>query len=183
MHPPPVSPVWLRQAQALDQALLLKINGLDHPALGWLMRGLTKLGDTSSWFVIGVALLVAGGTVHQLGQRLAVAALSGALLAQILKRFAMRSRPSHTNPSVRVRCRVPACSSFPSGHTLTAFSIAMALGGLDSWVGVTATILAAGIGTSRVFLGAHYPADVTAGAVLGSVWGAIIAVVWGPMPL
>ena len=69
---------WLRQIQALDLALLTKLNKLDHPVLDRVMSALTVLGNTSSWVVAGFGLLMMGGTFTLLGQRLAVAALSGA---------------------------------------------------------------------------------------------------------
>jgi membrane-associated phospholipid phosphatase len=46
---------------------------------------------------------------------------------------------------------------------------------LDEWAErwlatVTAFLLAAGIGYSRIYLGAHFPSDVLAGYMCGSVW-------------
>ena len=174
---------WTRQVEAVDLALLTRFNRIEHPVLHRLMIGFTKLGDTSSWVILGVTLLVMGGSASLFGQRLAVSALSAAAIAQVLKRIAKRTRPSHAHPTVRERCVVPACSSFPSGHTLTAFAVAMAMGGLDSWTGSVGLLFAMGVGCSRVYLGAHYPGDVTVGAILGSVWGTALLFLGGPVQL
>lgn len=40
------------------------------------------------------------------------------------------------------------------------------------WIG--AVILVAGIGLSRIYLGVHYPTDVIAGYIAGSVWVSIL---------
>ena len=85
---------WTRQVEAVDLALLTRFNRIEHPVLHRLMIGFTKLGDTSSWVILGVTLLVMGGSASLFGQRLAVSALSAAAIAQVLKRIAKRTRPS-----------------------------------------------------------------------------------------
>lgn len=61
--------------------------------------------------------------------------------------------------------------SFPSGHTITAFSVATVIarqyGRHHRWVPYVAYGTAALIGFSRLSLGAHFTADVFAGAALG----------------
>jgi membrane-associated phospholipid phosphatase len=62
--------------------------------------------------------------------------------------------------------------SFPSAHATTSFAAARAFGGL---VPASALYGAAGVfALSRPYLGVHYPSDVLAGALLGSV----IAELW-----
>jgi membrane-associated phospholipid phosphatase len=60
--------------------------------------------------------------------------------------------------------------SFPSGHTIAAFSIATIFANRyrrHRWVPFVAYGLAAAVGFSRVSLQAHFPSDVLAGAVFG----------------
>lgn len=57
--------------------------------------------------------------------------------------------------------------SFPSGHATVAFALATVLGLLAPRWFWPALVLAAAVGVSRVGLGAHYPSDVIAGAIMG----------------
>jgi undecaprenyl-diphosphatase len=59
--------------------------------------------------------------------------------------------------------------SFPSGHTSSSFSAVTALSrAYPKWYVIAPSFLwAASVGYSRMYLGVHYPTDVTAGAVLG----------------
>jgi membrane-associated phospholipid phosphatase len=66
--------------------------------------------------------------------------------------------------------------SFPSGHTVTAFSAAVVIVYLTKnkkW-GILLLIVAAAIGYSRMYLSQHFFEDVTAGSVIGVV----ITVCW-----
>jgi membrane-associated phospholipid phosphatase len=61
-------------------------------------------------------------------------------------------------------------ASFPSGHTITAFSVATVIArryGRHRWVPFVAYGLAGVVGFSRVTNQAHFPSDVFAGAALG----------------
>ena len=64
--------------------------------------------------------------------------------------------------------------AFPSGHTCLAFSTAAALGMIFPRGRVPFYLIATCVGVERVLEGAHYPSDVTAGAVLG-VLSAVLA--------
>ena len=58
-------------------------------------------------------------------------------------------------------------SSFPSGHTVTAFSLAAAVSILFPRLGIPAFIVAVSIGISRILITSHYLSDVIAGAGIG----------------
>jgi len=61
-------------------------------------------------------------------------------------------------------------ASFPSGHTIVAFSIATVVARrypAHRWLPLIAYGLAGAVGFSRLSLSAHFAADVFAGAALG----------------
>ena len=58
-------------------------------------------------------------------------------------------------------------NSFPSGHTVTAFSLAAAVSILFPRAGIVAFIIAISIGMTRIILTSHYLSDVIAGAGIG----------------
>jgi undecaprenyl-diphosphatase len=69
--------------------------------------------------------------------------------------------------------RTPSSASFPSGHTLAAFSTALVLP--ESAAGSAAALgFAASVAASRVHLGAHHASDVVAGAAVGTVLGLVL---------
>jgi undecaprenyl-diphosphatase len=156
----------------LDELLLLGMRRFHVPWRTRVARGLTRAGDASSWVTVGLVLLA---TLRMpflhMGLRLGAGAGIATLVAQLLKRGLLRPRPSRAIAGFFPLAENPDLFSFPSGHTAAAFAVALALAGEPFGAGPLALLLACGIGLSRVYLGAHYPLDVGAGAALGSVAG------------
>jgi undecaprenyl-diphosphatase len=98
------------------------------------------------------------------------------LLNLAIKQLVRRPRPFLTDTRL-VPVYRPGEYSFPSGHTSSAFSVVTSLSRCyPKWYVIAPSFLwAAGVGYSRMYLGVHYPTDVTGGAILGAgtafAWG------------
>ena len=69
----------------------------------------------------------------------------------------------------------------PSGHTTAAFAGALVLATLPGW-GLGAVSIACLVGLSRMYMGAHYPTDVLAGAALGSLCATVALAITTYLP-
>ena len=137
----------------------------------WMIAA-TRLGDGWLWYGLGIALLIAGGPKQLAAAESATsAALSGVLLFLLLKRVFHRPRPCELEPHCWAHILPPDKFSFPSGHSITAFAVAIALGTSYPAFQIPLLVVAISIALSRIMLGLHYLSDVVAGAILGSALG------------
>ena len=137
----------------------------------WMIAA-TRLGDGWLWYALGITLVLAGGHKQLIAVESAgAAAACGILLYCAIKKVFRRQRPCDVEPHCWARILPPDQFSFPSGHSITAFSIAVALGQCYPIVEVPLLLVAASIALSRIILGMHYLSDVIVGAILGSGLG------------
>jgi membrane-associated phospholipid phosphatase len=144
----------------------------EHPLLKASMPWVTQAGD-GLWSALGVLSLWGGaelagkselaGTSAEAAEALIVVAA-----ASLTLKYAFAApRPSQGEDDRRLFDYNfdYGSPSFPSGHTMVAFSLAEVYGSeYGRWWTYP---LAALVGWSRVYEGAHWPSDVLLGAVLG----------------
>lgn len=152
-----------------DHRLMRRINRWRAPRwVRYWMLAATRMGDGWLWYSLAFVLLAFGGA-----QRFAAvgaaggAALVGVGVFKILKRISHRPRPCQIEPHCWSKVLPPDKFSFPSGHTMTAFSIALVLSYFYRGVEFPLYFMAISIAVSRVVLGMHFLSDVLAGAILG----------------
>jgi undecaprenyl-diphosphatase len=96
------------------------------------------------------------------------AALAGIGIFMLLKKLSGRKRPCEIEPHCWATLLPPDQFSFPSGHTITAFAVAIALGLFYEALLPGLLFCALSIAVSRILLGMHFLSDVLAGALLGT---------------
>lgn len=157
-----------------DHRLMLRVNRWCPPRwLRWWMLASTRGGDGWLWYLSGAMVLLFGGPAR--GRALlaaALAAASGVVLFQKLKRVIGRRRPCDLAPHCWSQLLPPDQFSFPSGHTITAFAVTISLGAFYPALLPGLLFCAASVAASRILLGMHFLTDVLAGAAIGGVLGA-----------
>jgi undecaprenyl-diphosphatase len=111
--------------------------------------------------------------------------ISDQLSATLMKPYFHRVRPCNNPDLARVIHLIVPCGggySFPSSHAANHFSMgifsAMTLGRLAKWVWPVAIAWATMVAFAQVYVGVHYPLDVTCGALLGTMIGVGIGMVF-----
>jgi undecaprenyl-diphosphatase len=102
----------------------------------------------------------------------AVAVWSVDLFAGVLKAVVDRPRPFRVLEDADPLTTNVVGQSLPSGHAATSFAGAVVLSLFFRRAAPWLLLLAVAIAFSRVYVGAHYPGDVLAGAALGLAWAA-----------
>lgn len=139
------------------------------PQMAMVSRQVSRLGDGGFYLLLGVVLATfepSNGLLFLLAGLFAYAIELPLYL--LLKNTIKRDRPCDALPFEAYI--VPSDKfSFPSGHAAAAFVFATLITHFYPPFSLLAYSIASLVGISRVLLGVHYPTDIVAGAVLGTV--------------
>jgi len=167
----------LHQFGAVDRAVYQAVASVPTPALDRVMRRLSNAANHSTlWLGIAAAIAATGPRGRRAAVRgvLAIGVTSAAVNIGV-KSLAGRHRPDRTDVPGQRRVPMPSSTSFPSGHSASAFAFATAVGRERPWAGACLQFLAGAVAYSRVHTGVHYPGDAVAGALIGIGTGQAVA--------
>ena len=144
---------------------------LKNDFLDSFMPKVTSLGNAGAlWIGIAVVLLIFKKT-RQTGLVMAAAMLCCFVFGNlILKNVIDRPRPYVVDPNIVLLIKPSIeAGSFPSGHTMNAFSAAFVLTFRQEKFYGWAMMLAIVIAFSRIYLMMHFPTDVLGGIVIAYI--------------
>ena len=160
-----------------DNTIITLLLANQSGTMDFIMIFITELG--SVWFLGTLSIIVILALWFKSKDKWSVllfitAVGGGGLLTVLLKHFYSRERPS-------INEEIDAVGfSFPSGHSMGSlifYGFVMFLiirGSQKEWikwaVSISLSALVVLIGISRIYLGAHYPSDVAAGYIAGTIW-------------
>ncbi|KYP14092.1 phosphatase PAP2 family protein [Flavihumibacter sp. CACIAM 22H1] len=167
----------------LDKKLFVQINGhWHHPFLDFIFQ---HIRETYFWIPLYLFFMVL--TIQNLGKKgwwwilfaICTIAITDQVSSNLIKNNILRLRPCRDPEMIdQVRFFVrycPGSSSFTSSHATNHFGFASFVAGslrplLGSWVNLL-FVFAAFVAFAQVYVGVHYPLDVLAGALIGSLLG------------
>ncbi|WP_195576026.1 phosphatase PAP2 family protein [Paenibacillus sp. 1001270B_150601_E10] len=160
-----------------DLSIIETVQGWERTLLTTIMLIVTKTGEGLLLVILTLAIMIVLYAV--LGHRrelllVVFVSITSACVNQLLKFIILRPRPT-LNRLIEV-----GGYSFPSGHSMAAFSLYGVLTYLlwkhvSNQGGRVLLLIISGcfilsIGLSRVYLGVHYPTDVIAGYLASASW-------------
>ena len=163
----------LAEADRVDLAVYRAVAGTSTRRLDVAMRRLSQAANYSRLWMASSVVLAASGRRGRVaaGSGLAAVAVTSAFANLVIKPLGSRRRPDRGAEQVPEARHVgmPGSRSFPSGHAASAAAFSSAVGRVLPVAGVPLHCLAALVAYSRVHTGVHYPGDVVAGALAGTV--------------
>ena len=170
----------------VDHAILKAMRTKENPSDPWgpawlekIAKDLTTLGNVAPMCLIILSVVTYLLLNHKWESAglILFSVIVGVGLIHFIKNYVDRARPDIVPHLVEVSSK-----SFPSGHAAISAMVYLTLGALLAesnphrrvkvYVMTLAILLTLMIGTTRIYLGVHFPSDVLAGWALGFAWAA-----------
>lgn len=161
--------------QQFDEMILRWIaDNVRTPALTVFMAFYTRLGNAGLLFIGAALILLCFKSARKGGASALTAMLLGLLVTNVtIKPLVSRARPWVVMENFTALVAEHDPNSFPSGHSCAAFAFAAALCMTlpRKWQKAAALTAAAVMALSRLYVGVHFPSDVAAGVLIGTLCG------------
>lgn len=142
------------------------------PLIGFISNGGTLIVSS---FLVYLAGKYKNPRLHEFGRSLFIGLISAGMLVQVLKHLIGRARPRLTYDLVFIGPSLKnGYDSFPSGHTTMAFCLAFIVSRYYPRWTVVSYLFAVTVGLYRVDGFSHFPSDVLAGAMVGTLAAKLI---------
>lgn len=166
-----VVPERIHKGEKMELDILQSIYSMHNDVLDVIMPFITKFGDAGIfWIVVGVVLTINKKT-RKIGLTVMGALIFSVIFTNgILKNLVNRTRPFEYVDNVVLLVDKPWDTSFPSGHSSASMAAAVAIFIHNKKWGSGAIVLALLIAFSRLYLFVHFPTDVLAGLILGTLY-------------
>lgn len=164
----------LEKVIQVDEQILLWIqDNVRSDIFSPLVKGITYLGNGGALMITVCFILIICPKTRKLGVLSACALAANVLVSNVfMKNLVARTRPYEIIEGLKLIIQKQKDYSFPSGHSSGSFALASVIYiETPRKVGIPAMILATLISLSRLYVGVHYPTDVFAGMIIGTVIG------------
>jgi undecaprenyl-diphosphatase len=174
------------ETSSFDRKILLSmrqpgdLSPKGSPSFQEAARDVTGLGGVT---ILSLVTLVSVGFLILDGKKHMAAFAAGAVAGGTALSFVLKDIFHRPRPEIVPHVVYASSSSFPSGHSMMSAVVYLTLGTLlarsqerkrlKAYFLLIAAFLSVIVGVSRVYLGVHWPTDVLAGWMAGSVWAAL----------
>lgn len=163
--------LFLQRAIERELHFCLRVNqSLGRPVIQGFFSVISRLGDGLFWYGLIVLLpIIFGLEALRVSFLMVIAGVLNLLIYKTIKQLTCRQRPCTSNSQIIPGAHLLDHYSFPSGHTLHAAGFTTLVLHFLPALGLILIPFVILIAMSRVILGLHFPTDVIAGALIGTV--------------